>query len=81
VAQRVPDTHITVVANTFVIRKVDPESTDFMFSKNLWSVAEEKGWWSPKDGLLDFLATYSPPRYHPDYSNRRYVLMLRRSNA
>jgi dipeptidase len=71
VAQRVPDSHVTVVANTFVIRRVDPDSSDFLYSRNLWSVAEEKGWWSAEDGLLDFLLTYSPQRYHPNYSNRR----------
>jgi len=76
VAQRVPDSHISVVANTFVIRKVDPDSEDFMYSKNLWSVAKEKGWWAPKDGLLDFLVAYSPERYHPNYSNRRVWRVL-----
>ena len=75
VAQRVPDNHLTVVANTFVIRHVDPDSPDFMYSSNLWSVAEHEGWWSPKDGLLDFLVTYAPERYHPNYSNRRCVIV------
>ena len=35
-AQRVPDNHITVCANQFVIREIDPNSTDFMYSSNLY---------------------------------------------
>jgi dipeptidase len=72
VAQRVPESHVAVVANTFVIREIDPSSPDFLFSDNLWAVAERLGWWSPqKDGLLNFLKVYAPERYHPNYSNRR----------
>ena len=73
VAQRVPDSHVTVVANSFVIRAVDPDSPDFMYSANLWSVAEKLGWWdSSRSRLLDFKSTYAPDRYHPHYGNRRY---------
>ena len=59
VAQRVPDDHITVVANQFTIRSVKPNAPDeFMASNNLWDVAERIGRWSPDDGLLDFAGTY-----------------------
>jgi dipeptidase len=78
VAQRILDGHIAVVANSFVIREVDPFSPDFMFSKNLWLVAQRKGWWRG-DGRqrLDFKLTYAPERYRPNYSNRRYVCMCK----
>lgn len=73
VAQKVPDDHVAVVANQFVIREVDPLSPDFMFSDNLWMVAQRNGWWDGKDGYsrLDFKLTYAPGRYHPYYSHRR----------
>ena len=71
VAQKVPHDHITVAANSFVIRDVDPNSDDFMYSDNLWSVAKRLGWWDENDGKLDFLKTYAPTRLHPEYSNRR----------
>jgi dipeptidase len=70
-AQRVPDSHITIVANAFVIRKVDPSDPDFMFSSNMWDVAERMGWWSQDDGLLDFKMTFGAIRSRPNYSNRR----------
>lgn len=71
VAQRVPDDHISVVANSFVIRQVDPDSPDFLYSSNLWSVAKRMGWWNEGMGKLDFLTTYAPPRHRPEYSTRR----------
>lgn len=76
IAQRVPDTHIAVVANSFIIRKVDPKSPDFLYSANLWEVAKRKGWWNEDMGLLDFKLAYGPPRYRPDYSNRRVWRVL-----
>ncbi len=75
-AQRVPDDHITIAANQFVIRQVDPNSTDFMYSSNLWSVAEKLGWWDEAMGPLDFLTTYAPQRYHPNYANKRVWRIL-----
>eukprot|EP01038_Epipyxis_sp_PR26KG_P011223 gene11223-15063_t len=76
VAQRVPDDHISVVANTFIIREVMKDSPDFLYSSNLWSVAEKLGWWNPSMGNLNFLKTYAPERYHPNYSNRRVWRVL-----
>jgi dipeptidase len=75
-AQRVPDSHITIVANAFVIRKVDPSDPDFMFSSNMWDVAERMGWWSQDDGLLDFKMTFGAIRSRPNYSNRRVWRIL-----
>jgi len=52
VAQRVPDDHITVVANMFRIREVIKDSPDFMYSDNLWEVAESNGLWSSSQGRI-----------------------------
>jgi dipeptidase len=71
VARRVPDDHVTVVANQFVIRKVNPNSTDFLYSANLWSVAQKLGFWKPSDGLLDWLRVYGNQRLHPAYATLR----------
>lgn len=78
VAQRVPDDHIAVVANAFVIKEVDPKNKkDFLYSDNLWAVAEEMGWWTPESKkLLHFTKTYAPESYRPDYSNRRVWRVL-----
>lgn len=47
VAQRVPDNHITIVANQFVIGEIVPDSPDFIYSDNIFSVAERNGFWDP----------------------------------
>ncbi len=55
VAQRVPDNHVAVVANQFVIREVIPGHPDFMYSDSLYDVAKKLGWWNEDDGALNFL--------------------------
>jgi dipeptidase len=59
VAQKVPDDHVSVVANAFVIRGV-PElgaagATDFLTSANLWTEAEAAGLWSRASGEVGSL--------------------------
>eukprot|EP01084_Bolivina_argentea_P250108 418920_1 len=76
VAQRVPDGHVTVVANQFIIGEVPRGNNDnFMYSKNLWTVAEEAGFWN-SDGNeeLNFKEAFSmrPNNFPPYvYSTRR----------
>ncbi len=58
-AQRVPDEHISVVANMFVIREIYTHNKDeFMYSENIFKTAIDLGWWSG-EGLMDFTATFS----------------------
>lgn len=82
VAQKVPSDSFAVLANMFVIRKVDPKDTEnFMMSESVHSVAMEYGWWSNSsssdgsnddDNLLDFTKIYSDGEYaHKYYSGRR----------
>lgn len=71
-AERIPDGHVFVAANTFRIRDLDSSRTDQVFSANLPEVAEQKGWWRPTDGKLDWLKTVSTGEYsHPYYSLSR----------
>ena len=61
-AQRVPDDHIAVNANASTIREIDLKNKDyFMASDNVYSVAEENGWWSKKSGEpFRFAYAYAP---------------------
>ncbi|KAG7401612.1 hypothetical protein PHYBOEH_000144 [Phytophthora boehmeriae] len=66
-AQRLLDTHVTVVANGFVIREMDLADPDhFLASANVHSFAKEMGWWEPKLGKpFDFTAAYASPTPDP----------------
>ncbi|NLD04892.1 MAG: dipeptidase [Synergistaceae bacterium] len=72
VAQRVPDDKIFVAANQFRIREINTKSKDMIFSKNIFEIAEQKGWWKPSEGPLDFTKVYGDGEFHhPYYSLRR----------
>jgi dipeptidase len=60
-----------VAANQFVMRGVDPNSKDFMYSANLWTVAIRNNLWAEGDGFLDFKHVYGRTRGHPPYATRR----------
>jgi dipeptidase len=50
-AQRIPDDHVGVSANIPRISEIDPDDEDnFMASSNVFSLAEEMGWWDPNSG-------------------------------
>uniref|UniRef100_K3W6W8 Peptidase n=1 Tax=Globisporangium ultimum (strain ATCC 200006 / CBS 805.95 / DAOM BR144) TaxID=431595 RepID=K3W6W8_GLOUD len=74
-AQRVPDDHVSAVANAFVIREMDLNDTDnFMASPNVHAFAQEMGWWRPEDGVFDFTAAYGFRDFDPTrplYTGRR----------
>jgi len=60
VAQRVPDDHVSVNANASRIMEIDPENPDeFMVSDNVYSVAEENGWWNRGEPFR-FSYVYAP---------------------
>jgi len=73
VAQRVPDDHITVVANQFVIQKVNLSSPDFKASDNIFEVAQRNNFWDPDhDGEFDFTKAYALSRHSlSTYATRR----------
>ncbi|EQC29653.1 hypothetical protein SDRG_12657 [Saprolegnia diclina VS20] len=61
-AQRVPDGHVTAVANFFTIRTLNLSDSDsFLASSNVESFAQEMGWWHPADGPFDFTKAYAQP--------------------
>jgi dipeptidase len=62
VAQRVPDDHVSIVANGSRIGQIDLSKPDFfMASKNIFTAAEELGYWNPKSGQpFCFYDAYSP---------------------
>lgn len=39
------------MANQFVIRRVQRDHADFLYSENLWDVAQRNGLWSPDQGV------------------------------
>jgi dipeptidase len=59
-AQRIPDGHVGVSANRARIGEVDLNDTDyFMASPNIFSLAEEMGWWDPAEPFVWYEA-YAP---------------------
>ncbi len=73
VAQRVPDDHLGVNANASTIKEIDLKNKDFfMASKNIYTVAEEFGWWSKKSGEpFRFNHIYAPHSRTSVASRRR----------
>ncbi len=61
-AQRIPDDHVSVVANASRIRRIDPDDPDrFMASDNVVSFAVEQGYWKPDSGRpFEFCYAYNP---------------------
>jgi len=72
-AQRVPDDHVSVVANGSRIRKLDLDNPDFfMASVNVVSAAIENGFYDPKSGdLFEFCYAYDPDGRRSAAATRR----------
>jgi len=70
-AQRVPDDEVSAQSNTFTIREIDLNNPDyFMASDNVFEIAEEQGWWDPKEPF-DFKRAYDRVRAEPSWSDLR----------
>lgn len=61
-AQRVPDDHVTIVANWSIIKEIDLSNPDYyMTSKNYMQVAIDHGWYDPSSGKpFIWQEAYSP---------------------
>jgi len=71
-AQRIPDDHVSVIANRSRIGEINlDDSNNFMASENVSSLAEEMGWWKPADGHFSFWKAYCPVPYGAPFYQRR----------
>ncbi len=63
-AVRIPDDHVGVSANASRIRQIDlKDPENYMASDNVYSLAQEMGWWDPKIGEpFEFCYTYASRR-------------------
>mmetsp|Transcript_43081 Transcript_43081/g.74691 ORF Transcript_43081/g.74691 Transcript_43081/m.74691 type:complete len:734 (-) Transcript_43081:517-2718(-) len=68
VAQRLAPEQTTIVPNQFIIKEVDPDSDDFLYSANLWDVARRTGFYAEgPNGLLHFTKTFKNVQTSPFY--------------
>ncbi len=71
IAQRVPDDHVAVNANASTIKEIDLKNKDyFMASDNIYSIAEQNGWWK-KGEHFRFNSVYAPHSRQSVASRRR----------
>jgi len=72
-AQRIPDDHVSVVANAARIGQLDLDDEDyFMASANVFDVAKELGFWDPESGQpFRFFEAYNPDGRHSFAATRR----------
>jgi dipeptidase len=74
-AQRVPDDHIAVVANKFIIRNVDfDDHVNFKYSANIRDVAKRTGLWKPSSDSdpFDFTSIFATDGDDvPSWADRR----------
>lgn len=71
-AQRVPDDQVTVNANASRIRQIDTNNPDyFMYSENVFRVAQDSGWWNPANGPFEFCYAYAPDGRNSFAARRR----------
>ncbi len=60
-ARRIPDGHVSVVANASRLRQLDPKDPDVRMSDNVVSEAVARGYWDPKSGeAFEFCMAYNP---------------------
>ena len=70
-AVRIPDDEIGMSANAHRIREIDLSNPDYyMASENVFSLAEEMGWWNPDSGE-EFEFCYAYADRNSLYSRRR----------
>eukprot|EP00808_Paulinella_micropora_P001039 g48338.t1 len=63
-AQRVPDGHVSIIANSIMIREMDLEDKDnFLASPNVHSFAAAMGWYKPGEEEFDFFKAYGNVDY------------------
>jgi dipeptidase len=77
VAQRVPDDHVAIIANTYSIHQIHLEDkANFLGSADIIDYAVSRGWYDPeKDSPFDFAAVYADPgaAAHPTNIGRHWA--------
>lgn len=69
-AQKMPTDKVAAFGNQFMIGYVDTTDTDnFMYSEELFTLADENNWTTKVNGKVHMAATYGYPLF--DYSNMR----------
>jgi dipeptidase len=70
-AQRVPDDHVAIIANTYTVHDVDlADTVNFLASSDIIEYAVSRGWYDPEsDGAFDFAAVYADPDIAADSGN------------
>ncbi len=70
-AQRVPDDHVAMIANTYTVREVDlADTANVLASDDIIDYAVSRGWYDPDtDGPFDFAAVYADPHAATDSAN------------
>ncbi len=73
-AVRIPDNHVGVSANIPRISELDLDDSDnYMASENVYSLAEEMGWWDPNSGeTFKFWKAYSGRK---PFSTREFFIL------
>ncbi len=72
-AQRIPDGHVGISANIPRISTINlKDKNHFMTSDNVFSLAQEMGWWSPDSGAFKFWKAYSGRK---PYSDREFFVL------
>lgn len=71
VAQRVPDNHVAVIANTYIIHEINlGDKKNFLGSPDIIDYAVSREWYDPeKDGPFDFASVYADPEDTVDPTN------------
>ncbi len=60
-ARRIPDGHVSVVANASRLRRLDADDPDVRMSDNVVPEAVARGWWDPESGdPFEFCMAYNP---------------------
>jgi len=71
-AQRIPDDHVSVIANRSRIGEIDLDDPDyFMASENVKSLAQEMGWWNHEEEPFLFWKAYCPEPYGGRFYQQR----------
>ena len=73
-AARVPDGFVTAVPNSYVIRTVELDSADYLYSRSMLDAALELGAWAPgEQGGIDFTRAFSQGEYGGKYYSGRRI--------